>query len=130
MKPIVVISIVFLTACYPDETISGQSTPEDVWVLTKLYDKPAKHETTLTFPEEGRIEGNGPCKSYFASQKAPLPWIEIGPIASTRKLCAPDIMEQETGYFAALERASIVELSENHLILSEASTIIAEFTKN
>jgi heat shock protein HslJ len=129
MKKFIFISLLFLTACFPDETISGQTDVGDVWVLKSVQGNAVSNAATLTFPEKGRIAGKGPCNSYFANQTAPLPWFIAGPIGSTKKLCPPDVMTEERVFFAVLEQANLIEVFDDRLILSDTNTVIAEFTK-
>jgi len=105
-----------LTTCQKDETISGQSGPEDLWGLTEMDGGPAGAAITLQFPKQGEISGQGPCNVYSAAQLAPMPWFEAGPIKSTKKAC-PDLAV-ETAYFSALSEMTLAERSGNMLLLT------------
>jgi heat shock protein HslJ len=129
MKKTALAALLFLAACYPDETISGYVDMSDVWNLKTLNGEPVASKTTLTFPEKGKVAGQGPCNSYFSGQIAPLPWFDAGPIGATRKLCPSHIMTEETSFFAALEQADQIEVSGGVLILSQNGKIVAEFVK-
>lgn len=119
--------MIFLVACGPDETISGQVDPADVFALTRFNGKSVGEEITITFPEEGKIAGQAPCNSYFAAQKAPLPWFEAGPIAATRRACPA--LELETQYFDALGQMTLVERTGDVLILSTEGADSLEFRR-
>ena len=129
MKNFALSTILLLCACYPDETISGQVQTTDVWALQSLKGAAVASNATLTFPETGKIAGQGPCNTYFSGQIAPLPWFDAGPIGATRKLCPNHIMTEETTFFAVLEQANQVEVSGNRLILSLDDELVAEFIK-
>ncbi len=116
MKYIALIAALVLTACQKDETISGQSTPNDAWQLSQMNGKSVSAEITLTFPEKGRIAGRAPCNTYFASQTAPLPWFEVSAIASTKRAC-PEL-ELEGDYFETLESMTLIERTGTTLLLS------------
>lgn len=70
----------------------------------------------LSFPEEGQISGQAPCNSFSASQSAPYPWLDIGPILSTKRAC-PDL-NFEVDTLQLLARMTLVEVSGDTLILS------------
>lgn len=71
---------------------------------------------TITFPKKGQIEGDGPCNSYSATQTAPYPWFEAGPIVATERACAD--LGAEADFFTALGQVNIAEVSGGTLILS------------
>jgi heat shock protein HslJ len=104
-----------LVAC-SDETISGYADPEAVYTLTEIDGAAYTARATITFPEEGTARGEAPCNSWFASQSAPYPWIELGPIGATRRAC-PDL-DAELAYFEALGTMTLAEVQGPVLILS------------
>ena len=105
-----------LAGCAGDETISGFLDPASSWRLIELNSEPFTTDATLRFPEQGRITGAGPCNNFTATQSAPYPWIEIGPIAATRRAC-PEL-DAEATFFAALGAMTLAEVSGPVLILS------------
>ena len=105
-----------LTACAGDETISGFVDPLTEWQLTELNGAPFEARATIAFPEEGRVEGRGPCNRFFGEQRVPYPWIEIGPLASTKLACPDLTLEQQ--YLEALQSMSLAEVNGAVLILS------------
>ena len=104
-----------LSACPKDETISGQTDPATIWVLTHLNDQPVATRITLTFPKQGELAGQAPCNGYSAPQIAPLPWFESGPIASTKMACAE--LALEARYFEALAAMTLAEVKGDTLVL-------------
>ncbi|WGH79207.1 META domain-containing protein [Jannaschia ovalis] len=111
--------LLLLAACRGDETISGYSDRATVWRLTELDGAPFAAPATLRFPEPSLALGAGPCNVFRAAQSAPYPWLEIGPVAATRRACPA--LEAETRYFAALEAMTLAEASDRVLILSDAA---------
>ncbi len=99
-----------------DETISGYADPNAVYELVEFNGEPVTSDATVTFPGEGRAEGNGPCNAWSASQTAPYPWIELGPIAATRRACSD--LSFEGRFFEALTNVSLAEVSGPALVLS------------
>ncbi len=106
----------FLVFGCADETISGFADPAAVYGLVELNGEPVTSDATVTFLTEGRVEGNGPCNAWSASQTAPYPWIELGPIAATRRAC-PELAF-EGRFFEALTSVSLAEVSGPLLVLS------------
>ncbi len=59
---------------------------------------------TAEFSEDGRVFGSGGCNRYQATYQSEGDALLIDPAMSTRMACPdPEIMEQETHYFALLE---------------------------
>lgn len=108
--------LLLLATCGKDETVSAYGAADKVWALTSINEQNFPVRATLTFPEPGRINGEGPCNSYFASQSAPYPWFEVGPIGSTKRAC-PELAE-EARFFKTLSSMTISEVSGDTLILS------------
>jgi heat shock protein HslJ len=121
MKPVLLILCLLLAACQTDETVSGQTTAGDIWVLIRIEDVPVDPRITIQFPEEGRVAGQAPCNSYSGAQTAPLPWIDIGPLAVTRRACPH--LDLETTYFQSLDKMAFVEtLGDTMLMTAEDGT--------
>ena len=102
------------TAC-ADETISGYADPSATYVVTEIDGAPFAPRATIAFPEQGTARGEGPCNSWSASQTAPYPWIELGPILATKRACAD--LPDEARFFDALGGMRIAEVSGPVLIL-------------
>ena len=58
---------------------------------------------TITLGEDGRAYGNGGCNHWFAPYTLDGQTLSFGKVGSTRKLCAPALMEQERRFLQALE---------------------------
>jgi heat shock protein HslJ len=76
-------------------------------------------QATLEFPQEGGVAGSGGCNRYFGSADIDGPRIQMGPLASTRRACAPAVMAQEGRFFGALERARTWQLVADKLLLRD-----------
>ncbi len=110
-------TLLALTACRQDETISAFVPAGSIWHLTDLNGQAFPANGTLTFPEPGIISGNGPCNTYSASQNAPYPWFEAGPIRATKRTCPEQHFEG--AFLLALAKATLAEVSGDILILSD-----------
>ena len=122
------ILLALLSACQKDETVSGQTNSADVWVLQTPNETPFKPRVTIEFPEEGRIAGQAPCNRYFATQTAPLPWLEIKQIGSTKMACPG--LDLETQYFGVLQKMTTVEVTGDTLVLKSDGGETLVYKKN
>ena len=59
---------------------------------------------TVTFGEDGRAYGTAGCNHWFAGYTLEGKQISFGPAGSTRKMCAPSLMEQEQRFLDALTK--------------------------
>jgi heat shock protein HslJ len=106
----------FLNACMGDETLTAYGAADQKWHLQSINEKAFSATAILTFPESGKVTGTAPCNNFFASQNAPYPWFEVGPIGATKRACPDLALEQE--FFKALSSMTISEISGGTLILS------------
>ena len=95
-----------------DWTVTGYNNGQEA-VVSILADT----EMTALFDENGLVSGSAGCNNYRASFETSAETINIGPAASTRKLCPePEgIMDQEALYLAALEMAATYEIDGSRL---------------
>ena len=84
------------------------------WVLTG-FDNPMKPTPVLAEPpvtlmldaDAGQISGSAGCNNYTASYtETDTGALTIGAVATTRKMCAEDVMAQEQKFLSALQSAS------------------------
>jgi heat shock protein HslJ len=114
MRIAALLPLVFLGCS--DETISGYADPAAIYRLEELNGVAVASEAAVRFPEEGRVEGVAPCNSWSATQTAPYPWIELGPIAATRRAC-PEL-DFENHFFDQLSSVTLAEVSGPVLVLT------------
>jgi heat shock protein HslJ len=74
-------------------------------------------QATLTFPEEGKVAGNGSCNRFFGAVEIHGESIKFGPLGSTRMACAAAAMNQETNYLKALQAAERFEWKDPYLLI-------------
>ncbi|MGD8466818.1 MAG: META domain-containing protein, partial [Anaerolineae bacterium] len=79
-------------------------------------------EVTAIFGQDGMLTGSAGCNNYHAGYQAEGGAIQVGPPASTRMLCpTPEgIMDQESQYLAALERAVTYQIEGDRLLIHDA----------
>ena len=61
---------------------------------------------TAVFSADGKVSGSSGCNTYSGSYQVDGNKIKIGPLATTRKMCEPAVMEQETQYLKALQSSA------------------------
>ncbi|MBA1191123.1 META domain-containing protein [Pseudomonas entomophila] len=74
------------------------------YVLEWIGERPLMDNShlTLTLGSDNRAYGNAGCNHWFAPYTLEGDRLVFGPPGSTRKLCAPAIMEQEQRFLEAL----------------------------
>ena len=117
--------ILALTVWQPDETLRRYGAADHEWHLEMLRGTPFNARATITFPARNRIVGMAPCNSYSSTNIMPYPWIELGPIAATRRAC-PDL-DAEAAYFDALRAARVAVVEGDTLTLSDEDTPLLVF---
>lgn len=94
------------------ERISAADLNGTSWTLLELSEEqPALADTEVTISfADGQFSGSGGCNNYTGSFSLDEdnPFVmTIGPVAATRMACPEPILNQETAYFAALEKVSL-----------------------
>jgi len=83
--------------------------------------------TTLQFLEQGGVTGDTGCNRYRGSAEVSGTSISFGPMAGTRKACAPSLMDQEMKFYQAITRVVSWEVADTgllHLKEANGNTII------
>ena len=96
--------------------MSGYADPDVIYRLAEIDGTAFTANATIAFPEQGVARGEAPCNIWSATQSAPYPWLDLGPIAATRRAC-PDL-DAETAFFEALGAMALAEVQGPVLILS------------
>ena len=89
------------------------------WRLEALGDSAVmeRSQATLTFPEAGRVAGNGSCNRFFGSVRITQGHIGFDQMGSTKMACMGPANEQEARYLAALQKAERYELQGRTLLI-------------
>jgi len=72
--------------------------------------------TTIEFTGDGKVMGDTGCNRYFGSVEIVAMDIAFGPLAGTRKACAPALMDQEGRFFQAMGEINRWEIAETGLL--------------
>ncbi|WP_375737731.1 META domain-containing protein [Pseudomonas boanensis] len=92
-----------LTGCASDALqLQTDRTYQVEWIGERpLIDR---SHLTVTLGEDGRAYGTAGCNHWFASYKLEGDQLSFGAAGSTRKMCAPSLMEQEQRFLEALTK--------------------------
>ena len=86
----------------------------------------ADTQLTALFGDDGSLTGSGGCNQFNTTYKIDGSNITVDPaIAMTRKACAPEVMDQEQEYLAALVSAATFKTGGKELELRTASDALA-----
>lgn len=121
-----VLGLLTTAACAQDETLYSYGGAGE-WRLQSLHGAPVAATVTLDLPEPGKVAGRAQCNVYFGAQRAPYPWFNAGPFGVTRMACPG--LDDEQRYLAALEAATISEISGDTLILTDEAGREMVFTR-
>ena len=87
------------------------------WVLEDLGGRGVEDrvQSTINFKTHDRILGWGGCNRYFSGYRFDGQNFDIGPIGSTRRVCPAVVMDQETRFFKALDKANKINREGSYL---------------
>jgi heat shock protein HslJ len=83
--------------------------------------------TTLQFQAQGGVAGDTGCNRYRGSAEISGTSISFGPMAGTRKACAPSLMDQEMKFYQAVSKVMSWEIADTgllHLKDADGNTLI------
>lgn len=100
-----------------------------IWLLERYLNSSGQLVTVIPGSrataefKDGQVTGNASCNSYFASYQANGSEIQIGPAGMTEMACLdPEgLMDQESAYLAALQKAATYQVSAGKLEIRDAA---------
>lgn len=75
-------------------------------------------EVTLVANSDGALAGLAGCNNYRGSFTLDGAKLTVSPLATTRKLCAEDVMQQEQTYLQALQAADSARIQDGRLLIT------------
>ena len=69
-----------------------------------------RSRATLVFGPDGRLSGRGSCNTYTGRYVVSGDTVRVSELASTRRACAPSLMDQETRFHDALKQVARFEV--------------------
>jgi heat shock protein HslJ len=100
-----------LTGCSLTKLHTGQE-----YIVEWIGERPLIDRSHLTLQldaEQQRVHGFAGCNQWFGNYRLDGERLSISHIASTRKACAPALMEQENRYLQALPKVERWDFSEH-----------------
>lgn len=111
----------------PEEPMSPPAGPllDTRWKVTSIGGRPVagQRPLTLSVAADHQVGGSGGCNNYFTEVSMSETTLSFGPPAATRMACAPEVMEQEAAFFAALAAVASYELDGSGLRLLDAAGV-------
>jgi len=95
------------------------------WQVTSISGSPivGDRPLTLNIAQDLRVDGDAGCNNYFTQATVEGSKLQFAHAASTRMACLPDLMAQESAFFAALVAVASYEISEDSLRLLDAAEV-------
>jgi heat shock protein HslJ len=93
------------------------------WIIESIDDRPVIDNSPayIEFTPTGRAGGNASCNQFTGSYVLSGNDLTFSKMATTRKMCPPALMEQETLLLATLERVAKVQLHQGLVVLQDAN---------
>ena len=88
----------------------------------------AGSEATVTFGADGTVTGTTGCNRFVGQYTLDGDELALAPLASTRMMCEPALMEQEMAFLAALSWVAAADVVDGRLRLSDldgATVVVA-----
>ena len=103
-------------------SVPSELLPDEDWLLVDatVTPNPASYRVTLTF-SDGQVAGKGPVNQYSGQVSLGPGTIQTAGLASTKMAGPPERMAAEQAYLQALQTATIWEVGDEMLTLSDAT---------
>ena len=101
----------------PDLDTTGALADTD-WRIEDIVGRAVLEEApaTLRIEADGRVSGRTGCNLFTGSVRVTRDAIRFGPLATTRSICPPALMEQEQRLLNAFEAARSFSIDESGLL--------------
>lgn len=80
-----------------------------------------RSRSTISFGNEGRVYGSSGCNQFSGAAEIRGGVLDFGPLSTTRRACAPALMDQENRVLAALDAVELYRFNGPSLLLAVAS---------
>lgn len=112
------------TACDTVSEVTGSSYPYEgtTWVVEDIDGQGVVDfaQTRIGFADDGRVNGNGGCNTFFGSYQIEEDVVRFSPMATTQMLCEPAVVDQEAAFMAALDRVEAIRVEEGIMYMDDA----------
>lgn len=102
-----------------DRETTGVTLPGSTWQIEDIDAAGIVDDSMITmqFAEDGRVAGSTGCNRYFADVSLQDKQLSFSQPGSTRRACAPAIMEQEQRFLEAMQAVARYSVDEQGLLL-------------
>ena len=106
-----------LTACNSSSALPSPETLPGTWLVGSIQGKAviAKSKAQLIFTNKNMLTGSASCNNISTRYSSQNSTLKIGPIATTRKMCSPSLMDQEAVLLKALSKVKRFQLNNGEL---------------
>lgn len=115
-----------LGACNNPVAVPTSETLTGNWHVESIKDKHviAKSTALLIFNQKNQLSGSASCNNISTSYNLQSHSIKIGPIATTRKMCLPALMQQESLLLQALSKVKRFKLHDGELSMYDHQGVL------
>lgn len=116
------------------EPASLAQLAQSTWRAQEIEGQPVSDELpqpVLVFEDRTRVSGTGGCNLFSGPVKGESAGVTFGPLAVTRRACAPALMDQEQRFFAALAKKANLQRDLDLLfLLAEDGSVTLRFSQD
>jgi heat shock protein HslJ len=115
--------VIGISGCASSMSTPAESDLAGAWVVEFIGERPVidNSPASFEFVEEGRVAGNASCNQFTGTYVMSGDSLVFSKLASTKKMCPPALMEQETRFLTALQGVAKVRFEKGLLILLESN---------
>ena len=110
----------------------GRGLEGPTWVVQEMsvdgaMTAPIPETPLFAVFEDGTVAGSSGCNSYNGSYEIDGNSMTIGPLATTRMACTPELLAQETLYLELLAQVDSYEVNGDELTMTSGDTVLIRF---
>ena len=118
------LAALMMAACETVSEVTGPSYPYEgtAWVVEDIDGNGVINfaQTRIAFADDGRVNGNGGCNTFFGSYQIAEDVVRFSPMATTQMLCEPAVFDQEVAFMNALDRVEAIRVEEGIMYMDDA----------
>ena len=125
MKQFIIVTFLFLTLSACNNTARNktvgvsQQSLAGKWLISSIGEQTVINNSvpTLTFDKKLSLSGQASCNNFLTRYKLDKKTLGMGPITTTRKMCSPKLMKQESKLLKVLTKVKRFEIDNAQLTL-------------
>jgi heat shock protein HslJ len=117
--------VIGISGCASSMSTPVESDLAGAWTVEYIGERPVidNSPATIEFAGDGRVGGNACCNRFSGAYWLSGSSLTFSKLVSTKKMCFPALMEQETRFLAALERVAKVQIQNGLLVLLDVKGV-------